>query len=123
MNDRGAVVVRLLGGVMLAVVLILAGVLAFCWLVGWRTTPAYGYALIGAGVIAIAFAVFGVMGNTSIADEPRVYFARLGDSNLKLAPAHRNRQAAMDSADLGVVVGVAGMLVVLIGSLIVAQVI
>jgi len=117
-EGRSAALLRLARVIALAALGILAVVALIGWFAGWRTAPQFGSGFIWGGVAAIALGIFSTMGGWGLTRDASYLYAQSASHQ---STNERTGQALRDSLrsyNLTIVAGAAGVLCILVGSLI-----
>ncbi len=104
------VILRLLGKILLADLIIFIIVGAVCWFGGWRTLENYGTGLMYGGIGAIMVAGLSALGGTEIARNPTYRYIQSVMSNSLSDRTKQNWLDNLESFSFFAWMGVAGIL-------------
>jgi amino acid transporter len=117
-EGRFRAILRLMGLIGLAALAILVVVSLIGLLIGWRSAAQFGGGFIWGGIAATALGVLSTMGGWGLTRDATYLYAQ---STSQQSLHERTRQSLRDSLrsyNLAIVVGAAGILCILVGSLI-----
>jgi hypothetical protein len=117
-EGRSRAILRLVGLIALAALGILIVVTLIGWFLGWRTAARFGSGFILSGVAAIALGVFSTMGSWGLTRDATYMYAQSTSHQSLQERTGQSLRDSLRSYNLAIVALAAGILCILLGSLI-----
>lgn len=117
-ETRLTAILRFLRNVAFVDLGILALIALICWLGDWLTAKQFGTGLIYGGVAVVGLGVYSVFGGWGLSRDAQVLYAQSASAQSMIERTRRWGQDALGSYSSSIVSTVAGVVAVLVGSLI-----
>ena len=116
-ESSASVILRILGKILLANLILFIVVGAVCWFVGWRTMNAYATSLMYAGMGALILGGMSALGGNSLARDPTYRYIQSVMSNSLADRTKQDWRENMDSINFLTWLGIAGVIATAAGYL------